>query len=69
MQITEKQRAVLEEALDCMMLGVSMQEWPACSVKYEKAIAIVREKPAGQRRVRSDFNTKRPTPQMELPSP
>ncbi len=65
MKLNDAQRATVENALDKMQQFVPAHERDTVSA-YTKAIAIIREKPAGMRRIRSDFNTKRPTPQMEI---
>jgi hypothetical protein len=64
MNITEKQRAILEHALDTA--SEHLPERSVAQKEFARAIAIVRERPAGQRRVRSDFNQKRKTAQQEL---
>ena len=68
MTITESDRELIERALDMMAVRSS------CGGKltvqeirlYEAAVAVVRERPAGQRRLRRDFLTQRP---RELKAP
>lgn len=62
MTITPAERARLEHALDEMALALRDPE-PSrvCDalLLYERCIAIVRDRPAGERRVRSDNGTSR----------
>jgi hypothetical protein len=64
MQISEKERAILEDALDRLFMmtddRLSIGNVKAITI-YTKALGIVRERPAGTRRVRSDAGAKRAT--------
>jgi hypothetical protein len=57
--ITERQRKELETALDQMYLECGDVLSIRAKGLYVRASAIVRDRPAGQRKVRSDFDTKR----------
>lgn len=69
MRLSEQQRELIERALDAQALCLATGQRPTVGETrlYQRAIAIVRELPAGARRMRSDFLSKRPTPQTELP--
>lgn len=68
--MTEIERQRLETALDRLYDIASEhcdeQELVEVTKHYGLAVAIVRERPEGHRRVRSDFQTNRPGPQMEI---
>ena len=67
MQLTEAQRALIERALDAMALRADAAMSFSERRDYQRAVAIVRELPAGAgRRVRSDFNGRREL-QPDLP--
>lgn len=61
MSLPERDRELLERALD------TLAGYAGCGTKapskvirlYEKAIAVVRERPLGTRRLRSDFTSRR----------
>lgn len=58
MYIDEKKRELLERALDEMhglIQGAPTREYTRATTLYFRAVAIVRDRPAGERRVRSDF--------------
>lgn len=68
--LTEGQRELLERTLDALALAAGekdpMQRHHALRL-YETAVALVRERPAGSRRIRSDFNRpRRNTAQLEI---
>lgn len=73
MNITDEQRATLEDALDKLVMGavktntvLNPDDEPLLAA-YLKAIAIVRELPPGSgRRVRSDAHLPRPRRQLSL---
>lgn len=70
MRLTARQRALLEEALDAMRDEILSGERPMTKKTknlYCAAVTIVRERPAGERKARSDLGTTRPTPQLEVP--
>lgn len=66
MQITERERELLERALDTMFDQCEPDDMPLSDL-YCQAISIVRERPADVRRLRRDFNQRRPTPQADMP--
>lgn len=62
MRLTVAQRRLIEQVLDALSLRARCRERPTPRElrDYERAVALVREIPAGQRRrLRSDFNGKR----------
>lgn len=70
MRLTEAQRQLLEHALDAMRDEIFAGDRPMSKKTknlYLAAITVVRERPAESRKVRSDFGTSRPTPQLEVP--
>lgn len=64
--LTEEERALLEQTLDAFATAADVQDYRAALALFERAAPIVRERPAGCRRVRSDFNQRRAPGQMEL---
>lgn len=66
MQITERQRELLERALDTMYAHCPRDEVEVKGL-YCQAVSIVRELPPDVRRLRRDFNQRRPTPQADMP--
>ncbi len=68
MRLTDPDRELLERTLDSLMQRLYAGEPPTVREvrDYEKAVRLVRELPPGERRVRSDFRTKRPGPQAEI---
>lgn len=68
--MNEIERQRIETALDRLYEIASEncteQTLVEVTTLYGKAVAIVRERPAGHRRVRSDFQAKRQGPQMAL---
>lgn len=65
MNLSNAERAAVEQALDELALAATMT--PRLSRLYERAAAIVRERPVGTRRVRSDFNGRRvPAAQIDF---
>jgi hypothetical protein len=72
MNITNDERELLERALDelhelCRYHCDNGPELARATGLYLRSISVVRDRPEGERRVRSDFMTKRPTPQGEMP--
>jgi hypothetical protein len=70
MRLTDAHRELIERALDAMALRARCREKPTFRElrDYERAVALVRERPAGERRLRSDFNGLRSTAQTEIPT-
>lgn len=67
MKLPDPDRETIEHALDALWLSLPQpKDWRAGQL-YLRAIAIVRERPGPGRRIRSDFQTRRPTPQADLP--
>jgi hypothetical protein len=69
-RLTESQRQLLEHALDAMRDEILAGDRPMTKKAknlYCSAVTLVRERPAETRKVRSDFGTSRPTPQLEVP--
>ena len=64
MTLSPKDRELIEGALDELFQRVSVSDTAAVDL-YCKAISIVRELPEG-RKLRADFNTRRPVPQQRL---
>lgn len=73
MNITTAERQQIETALDDLMLAVEAPGDQMAAFRarrrYLKAIAIVRDRPADVRRVRSDFGgQRRPRGQSQIPT-
>lgn len=75
MKITDAERAQLEQALDALYVAMKAPADHPCTrlaqqrraaQEYVRAVSIVRDRPAGHTKVRSDFNRQRPTPQQEI---
>lgn len=70
MVLTDPERSLIEHALDSMAVAMhgDATERHKALMAYERAINLVREKPAGTwRRVRADFNRQRKNAaQLEL---
>ena len=64
MNLSNKDRELIERTLDEMFQRISVSDTAAVDL-YCKAISIVRELPEG-RKLRADFNTRRPVPQQAL---
>ncbi len=69
MNLNEDNRELLERALDTLIQRIYEGTPPPISEirLYERAVSLVRDLPPGVRRIRSDFQTKRPTAQTEIP--
>lgn len=69
MRLDNQQRELIERALDVLALLLADGRPPTIAETrlYQRAVTIVRELPSGERRLRSDFQTKRQTPQADLP--
>lgn len=59
MTLTDSERELIERALDALASAPSLADYNDALRLYEKAVCVVRERPAGTRRVRSDFNQRR----------
>lgn len=66
LKLNDGERAAIETALDAAWLRLPAY-CPKERADLIKALAIVREKPEGHRRVRSDFSTKGNKRQQPLP--
>lgn len=69
MNITPAQRNDIETALDelfMVMAPANPFDRHRVTRRYQKAIAIIRDRPAGFRKIRSDEGDRRPTPQREI---
>lgn len=64
--LTEGQRELLERTLDAFATAADLQDYRGALALYEKAASIVRARPAGTRRLRSDFNQRRASSQLDL---
>ncbi len=71
MRLTEQERRLIEHGLDTLMQRIyAGTPPPIAEIRlYERAVAIVRDRPAGIRRIRADHQTIRPTPQSEMGIP
>lgn len=65
MVLTEPERELLERALDALALADHQSERHDALLLYRRAVAVVRDRPEGHRRVRSDNGTRRTGPQLE----
>lgn len=66
-RLNEAGRELLERTLDAFASATDAQDYSEALRLYERAVSLVRERPAGERRVRSDFNQARRDPaQMDL---
>lgn len=59
--LSETERELIERALDTMAaaMGSDAQARHEALMVYERAVTLVRERPPGARRLRSDFNQRR----------
>ncbi len=70
MRLTEPQRELIERVVDALSLRARARERPTPREirDTERVMSMVRDLPDGVRRLRSDFNGKRLSPNQQLPN-
>jgi hypothetical protein len=69
MNLSRRDTDVIEAALDRLFLAIDIESPDATDARllYQRAIAIVRDRPPGQRRIRKDYDRPRqPKGQRQL---